>query len=223
MTEATIPRVVQAYLAQLDTALVGVADATAHDIRAAIAEEFAGLDAPTAAARIEQLGDPFFIAAEARDASQNPDTDTDRSSLPQTSATPTHGDGVGVGYILLASLLVALGGLVIPVLGWVVGIVLVLVSTAWTRVEKWIAILLPIATLLLAAMIAIVIAVSTTPAPAQTALSSSEFHAPTSEALNPLIPTWYDFVWASVLALVLVNFVVGITLMVCALRRRRTS
>ncbi|GAA3862691.1 hypothetical protein GCM10022381_03530 [Leifsonia kafniensis] len=63
MTETTRPRVVQSYLSELDTALIGVADATARDIRAGIAEELTGLDAPTAALRIEQLGDPFFIAA----------------------------------------------------------------------------------------------------------------------------------------------------------------
>ncbi|GAB3036546.1 hypothetical protein GCM10027052_13640 [Parafrigoribacterium mesophilum] len=66
MDSSTSPQVVRAYLAQLDAALAAVSDDVRRDIVAGVAEELRGLSAPDAAARIEALGDPAFIAAEAR-------------------------------------------------------------------------------------------------------------------------------------------------------------
>ncbi|MGO4102435.1 hypothetical protein AB4Y63_00645 [Leifsonia sp. YAF41] len=224
MTETTTPPVVQDYLAQLDAALVGVADATAHDIRDAIAEELTGLDAATAAVRIEQLGDPFFIAAEAREASRVPAPT--EPARPQTFVAEDRTDGVG--YVLLASLLVALGGMVIPVLGWAAGIVMVWLSRAWSRAEKWAAVLIPVgAVLVTAASYAIGIAIKQSTS-AQGALERVQgggdgFHGPKIEDFTPVIPAWYDLLWSSALVLILVNFAVGIALLVRAVRRRRLS
>ena len=47
--------------------------------------------------------------------------------------------------MVLAALLVAFGGVVIPVIGWIVGIALVWMSKTWLAWEKWVATLAPFA------------------------------------------------------------------------------
>ena len=66
MDSSPTPQVVRTYLDQLEATLSGVREDVRHDIVAGIAEELRGLSAADAAARIEALGDPAFIAAEAR-------------------------------------------------------------------------------------------------------------------------------------------------------------
>ncbi len=66
MIKSAQPQIVKDYLDRLRVALVGLPDEVGHEILAGIAEELAGLDATEAAARIDALGDPTFIAAEAR-------------------------------------------------------------------------------------------------------------------------------------------------------------
>lgn len=136
MTEPT-PQVVKNYLAQLELALSGIPSDLAADIRSGIEEELIGLDPMTASQRIEELGDPAFIAAEARDAAA------------PVSTSSTFGDAVRVplsessGFVITAALFVAVGGFVIPLAGWVVGIVMVWMSRTWRIWEKWVATLLP--------------------------------------------------------------------------------
>lgn len=136
MTELT-PQVVKNYLAQLELALSGIPSDLATDIRSGIEEELTGLDPVTASQRINELGDPAFIAAEARDA------------VSPVSTRSTSGDAVRVplgessGFVITAALLVAVGGFVIPLAGWVVGIVMVWMSRTWRTWEKWMATLLP--------------------------------------------------------------------------------
>ncbi len=56
----------RSYLSQRETALDGVPSQARQAILDGAVEELAGLDAEAAAARIDELGDPEFIAAEAR-------------------------------------------------------------------------------------------------------------------------------------------------------------
>jgi uncharacterized membrane protein len=65
MTDST-PAITTAYLAELDTELDHLPADLRRDIVAGIREELLGLDASAAAGRIQGLGDPSFIAAEAR-------------------------------------------------------------------------------------------------------------------------------------------------------------
>ena len=66
MTKSRISSVVRDYLAELDLELAGVPDDVREGIVTGIAEELEGLDAAAATYRIGTLGDPPFIAAEAR-------------------------------------------------------------------------------------------------------------------------------------------------------------
>lgn len=137
MIKSAQPQIVKDYLDRLQVALVGVPDGVGHEIMAGIAEELTGLDATEAAARIDLLGDPAFIAAEARREAGTAATSEVATSVPAISGDPRW-------YIVLASLLVAVGGVVVPILGWVAGIVMVWLSKSWYRWEKWVATLLPL-------------------------------------------------------------------------------
>jgi uncharacterized membrane protein len=143
MDSSPTPQVVRAYLDQLESTLSGVREDVRHDIVAGIAEELRGLSAADAAALIEALGDPAFIAAEARAEAAAP---TPRERAPAAS-------GDARWYVVLAALLVAFGGVVIPVIGWIVGIALVWMSKTWHTREKGVATLTPFAAVTLTGLI----------------------------------------------------------------------
>jgi uncharacterized membrane protein len=72
---------------------------------------------------LDRLGDPADIAAEAR----GTDTQTDHvAAQPRRSRT----------FDVLALIMLLIGGLVLPVVGWLVGVVLLWVSDTWTTGEK---------------------------------------------------------------------------------------
>lgn len=128
-------RVVADYLRDLEPALVGVPSEVATSIIDGIAEELSGLGAPEAAVRIAELGDPAFIAKEAIAGSA-----LGEQSTTTAPAAPTDQRW----YVVLASLLVAVGGYLIPVLGWIAGIAMVWMSAAWRPWEKWVGTLAPL-------------------------------------------------------------------------------
>ena len=139
MTKPSIPGVVRDYLAELGRGLAGVPGEVRQGIVAGIAEELEGLDASAAASRIESLGDPAFIAAEAR------------AGVPPTSTGPTSTNAVLAPpraseqrwYVVVTTALLYFGGLVVPLAGWVVGIMMLWASPLWTRREKLIATIVP--------------------------------------------------------------------------------
>ena len=133
MASSPTPQVVRTYLDQLEATLSGVREDVRRDIVAGVAEELRGLSAPDAAARIEALGDPAFIAAEARAEAAAPGAAEPRRREPQP-VLPASGDARW--YVVLAALLVAFGGVVIPVIGWIVGIALVLAVEDLARLRR---------------------------------------------------------------------------------------
>lgn len=135
MNQEVPPQVARRYLDELEVALVGVPADVARDILDGIQEELSALDPAAAATRIEELGDPMFIAAAARAESITRPTASASDGL-STSASPRTESR---GYIVFVSLLVAFGGVVVPIAGWVVGLVLMWLSTHWRTWEKWVA------------------------------------------------------------------------------------
>jgi uncharacterized membrane protein len=125
------PVEVDRYIQRLDAALADVPPHTADEIRQGIIEELSSLDPEAARERIKQLGDPEFIAAEARGGA-------DEASLQRRSALESR------PYIVVASLAVGVGIYVVPILGAVAGFIMVWVSTAWQRWEKVVATLTPL-------------------------------------------------------------------------------
>lgn len=128
-------KIVADYLNDLERALAGVPSDVATSIVDGIAEELSGLDASEAAARIATLGDSAFIAREAMAGSV-----VEEHPATSTQAAPTDQRW----YAVLASLLVAVGGYLIPVLGWIAGIIMVWMSNTWRPWEKWVGTLAPL-------------------------------------------------------------------------------
>ena len=139
MTKPSIPGVVRDYLAELDRELAGVPGEVRQGIVAGIAEELEGLDAAAARLRISTLGDPAFIAAEAR-AGVAP-----RSTGPKSTNVAVAPPRVSEQrwYVVVTAALLYVGGLVVPLAGWVVGIMMLWASPLWTRREKLIATIVP--------------------------------------------------------------------------------
>ena len=131
MPRTDLPDEVRVYLRRLDEALIGVPDDTAAEIRAGIVEELAGLDRAAAQERIAQLGDPAFIAAEAR-------SEVAAGPVPRASGLQSR------AYVITASLAVAVGIYVVPVVGAVIGYLMVWFSPAWKRWEKIAATTIPL-------------------------------------------------------------------------------
>ena len=95
------------------------------EIAGHIAEARAGLEHETEADVrniLEGLGDPAEIAEEARE----------RFEVAPPAARPRRAGAIEVGALIL----LLVGGLVIPIFGWVIGVVLLWVSDAWNVRDK---------------------------------------------------------------------------------------
>ena len=134
MTKASTPQVVRSYLSELNRTLAGVADDVRQGIVTGVAEELEGLDAAAAASRIESLGDPAFIAAEAH-AGAVPKTSAAKLAPPRAAEQRW--------YVVVTALLLEFGGLLVPLAGWVAGIMLLWASPLWTRGEQLVATIVP--------------------------------------------------------------------------------
>lgn len=191
MTEPDAERLRREFLERLDAAMTDLPHGVATEIHDGIEEELEGLDGEAAAARITQLGDPGTIAREAQ--AEMPTGAPIVVAPSEPSARPTAKAPLvdTRGYAITSALVFAFGGFVVPVVGWLVGAVLVSSSTLWRRWEKVLAIVLPFAG---AALIAVVIWIGS--------LVSSAGEAGEQEH-NPLLPTSYDL-WHSGILLVFI-------------------
>ena len=138
MTDRT-PEITTTYLARLDAELDRLPADLHRDIHAGIAEELQGLDAGAAAARIQQLGDPAFIAAEA-----GTEVPSDAPGAPTEASPP------GRTFSIVAVVVLIAGSLLVPVLGALAGLLFVSQARAWTVTEKTAAWLVPVGVGLLA-------------------------------------------------------------------------
>lgn len=199
MTNDT-PLVTRDYLAQLETNLSGVRPDVRAEIVAGIREELDGLDTDAAAARIKDLGDPAFIAAEAKAATADDVLPSTAPAAPQPEPVPSR------ALPITAVLLLIVGTFVVPIIGPIIGLVLVSFSVAWSRREKIIAWLTPLAaSAVFGGANAIVNAMQT---------------STVSEGVNPLVPFsglggWHVMILLPYLVLPLI----GIVLFVRANRR----
>lgn len=199
MTDATLAPAARDYLDRLDVALAGIDASTRADILSGVREVLIGRDADAVAARIRELGDPDFIAAEARTAPAEPPETTPESSVRARRPEPA-------GLAIVAAVLVMIGGALVPILGAVVGYVLVWISTVWTTRQKLIATLAPVAAVAVFVLVRLAIATAW-PDPSDLAAAS-----------NPLLPAPFDLMWSAVLLVAAVPFFVGIWLLVLARR-----
>lgn len=142
------------YLANLERELRGLPAPLASEILAGVREELRGLDDAAAADRIAALGEPAAIAAAAR-----------------AEAPPRRQDAPW--YRVTTILLVAAGVVVVPVVGWIVGVGMLWNSRTWLLRDKLVGTLVvPVGALLTLGIAALI------PMAAQ------------SEGVNPLLPSY---------------------------------
>jgi hypothetical protein len=120
---STADKLVDDYLKRLDRELAGFPRARRHELVDEISEHIAEARADVeseneAAIRtlLDRLGDPEDIAAEARE---------------RFGARPK-----GSGWDVVALIMLLVGGVILPVIGWIIGVVLLWVSETWTTREK---------------------------------------------------------------------------------------
>jgi hypothetical protein len=185
MTEAQLTPPARDYLRELDQALAGVDATTAAELRDGIAESLQGLDDAAARAHITELGDPAFVAASARGA---------LADVAAVGPTPLPRTGTSsLAYLLSALAVFALAGFVIPVIGWIGGVVMLWISPIWRRGEKWAATLIPLGSF------AAVIGVGVSAALGAAASMPRNF-ATYSDVSNPLLPGGYDILGITITA-----------------------
>lgn len=122
------------YMRQLDEAL---ADAPSErrreivdEVKAHIHEEMQQLGRPPSEAEVRQildrLGEPVAIANAVAD------------DVPGESSAPIRSRSPRLGLLeVVALVLLLIGALIVPIVGWVVGVVLLWISPAWTTKQKW--------------------------------------------------------------------------------------
>jgi len=103
------------YLDDLETALATAPAALRAEIVGDIAAELAGLDEDAARARVAELGDPRAIAADA-----SAETPTPATPAPESKAYPT-----------ATAIVLTAGWYVVPIVGWIVGLVMIGVGSRW--------------------------------------------------------------------------------------------
>jgi uncharacterized membrane protein len=200
MPDPTTSLIAHTYLVELESALTGLSPETRNGILSGIREELDGLGDADASRRIQELGDPEFIASEAR-----------------AEAAVVGGDTSPVKrspkwFAIVAALLVMVGGFVIPILGTIAGLVMVWFSETWSRKEKLIATVTPVAIVILLLL-----------AGTFSSLWQAQQAQPNGQVSNPVIPASVDLVTSSVLLVLVVQLGVGVWLLVRAKRAWSTG
>jgi len=182
------------YLRELDAALADVPREVRTEIVAGIREELEGLSETDARARMSELGDPLFIAAAARE------------DIPprESRVLPT-----------VAAIVVMVGGVVIPFVGWVIGIILMWMSRAFsTRIKVLVTLLPALATAVVTFGIVGLVKFNES-----REVDAGGFQGPSiDEFVNPLVPSYMDYLQAGIVAAPVVAFATGIFLLVKARR-----
>ena len=185
-----------AYLTSLRHAVRDLPKPIGDEIVAGVREELRGLDDADARSRIAELGDPQFIAASARE------------------EVPPKRQDAG-WYTVLTIVLIAVGGIIVPVVGWFVGIAMLWWSRTWTLRDKLIGTLVLPVVLAVSLLVGVLASAST----GQESLLSNDGGFPTVEAINPLVP--FGFAHSSIIiAFVIAPIISSIYLAVRARRLR---
>ena len=126
------------YLNELNAALSATSASLRAEIVGDIADELRGLDEAAASARIAELGDPLAIAA---DATAEFDAPVAPAAPPapatsQASGTPAIAAAPSLAYPTAAAIILTVGWYLVPVLGWIAGLVMIAVGREWTTAVR---------------------------------------------------------------------------------------
>lgn len=197
-----IPHVAEQYLARLDVAVERLPHGIAAPLRDEISAELTALPPGEIVARIAELGTPEAVAAAAlAAATSDPDTrDSLVTARPAVSeqAAPQLPLSQTRGYAIAAAITFGIGGIVVPLVGWVVGCVLVGTSGLWRRGEKVAALVAPcVGAAVLCVALWLVRAVNLSSAQSGSSEPLTDVVAETATG-NPLLPAGYDLGWSGI-------------------------
>lgn len=156
MTQSPSPQTAEEvrrkYLEALDVALAPVPYGVARELRSGITEELDGLTLDRARQRIAELGDPAQIAGAALEGARSAGRTGDATPVVAVNGTEQLSPARAPrrylvdtsGFAFTAVSILGLGGLLVPFLGWIIGVSLVTSSRFWYRWEKAIAVVTPI-------------------------------------------------------------------------------
>lgn len=134
MTSSTVERLVGHYLGRLDEAARALPPDRREELLSEIREHIAasiaggaGADEGAVRTMLDRLGEPAEIVAAATE-----------SSVPDSRAVEgsRRGRPQGIGLEIWAVVMLTLGSVIIPVVGWLVGVALLWSSGRWRRSEK---------------------------------------------------------------------------------------
>ncbi|GAA2921369.1 membrane-bound ClpP family serine protease [Microbacterium keratanolyticum] len=115
-------------------------------------------------------------------------TDVERDALRLDVPAEPRGTENSKGFAIMAALVLAFGGFLLPIVGYLVGIVLVAMSRLWRPWEKLLAILLPFGVTAVIGAVSWILGVAQRPTELE------------GVVVNPLLPASYDL-WFSTLIL----------------------
>ncbi|GAA1580411.1 hypothetical protein [Leucobacter aridicollis] len=206
-----IPHAAEQYLARLDVAVERLPHGIAAPLRDEISAELTALPPGEVAARIAELGAPEAVAAAAlAAATSDPDTRDTRDTLDSLGTARPAVSGQAApqlplsqtrGYAIAAAITFGIGGIVVPLVGWVVGCVLVGTSGLWRRGEKVAAFAAPcVVAAVLCVALWLVRAVNLSSAQSGSSEPLTDVVVETATG-NPLLPAGYDLVWSGIVIL----------------------
>lgn len=220
------------YLRRLDTAISDIPHGLAVELRAGIAEELSSADPAVLEARIHELGTPEEVAQAAIEAgfggpsqaAAPPPTLAPASAEPQPLAPAPAAAPLPLtetrGYAITSAIILGIGGIVIPFVGWIVGAILVTNSKLWSAGEKLWAIVFPPATIILAVLAGWALRAATAQ-PHVIHGNAPGLEDSAGMGMNPLMPAPYDLLWSAVLVAVVLAPFTAVWL-VLRLRGRKT-
>ncbi|GAA2176120.1 hypothetical protein GCM10009846_28640 [Agrococcus versicolor] len=126
-----------------------------------------------------------------------------------STAVAPSGYGRGPGHVAVTAVVVGIGGALLPLVGWVVGLALLWTARTWTRRERWIATLAPIA----AGVVGIVVWTLV-----EAALPARAGASPTPEPLLDGVAT----AWIAWILVLVGQAAVAVWLLVLGMRRTRS-
>lgn len=208
------------YLAELDRELTPLPYGTATELRSAISAELIRTPLPELQYRIDELGTPASIARAALESGHESGHESGTNAV---GAIPNHPARVTDtrGFAIAAALTLGFGGFVVPIVGWIVGIFLVSLSSAWKTREKLWAFVTPLFVPIILVPVTFLFSYfeGTSEAPVS---GNSGFHGPSAAGFSPVGLATPDLIWSTTLAtFIIVPFTAGWLLF--KLRKRTIS
>jgi len=203
---------VDAYLAELEQLLAAADPVLRQELVDGIREELAGVSPDAADARLRELGDPARVAVGLLSETQG----AARAAAAPARQEPTQ-DGDAAWYPIVTLLLLTIGGIVVPVIGWLAGLIMLWAARGWRILHK-------VAGTALALTGPLLVFLGLFPWSVAETSTVTQISGSGSSSPNPLIPPVVEApfpVWLVVFVVVFAAWVAGWIWLLIAHRTRR--